>query len=146
MKGARAPKPGHLKGTPFACGPMVPKRSDCKVGFGVHRANQERLYELNRRVKLFHGPEGWFADGTQGQLWEYGKGKLGFTVGSGVMVSKAILNGFTPTQSGDGEANFSCEWTEEAVERLIRLLHLRKRKGYPSNPLKGKESAQRKPI
>jgi len=34
--------------------------------------------------------DGWFASGRFGQVWEYGVGKLGFTVTSGRMISKMI--------------------------------------------------------
>jgi len=48
--------------------------------------------------KLYHGQDGWFASGRPGQVWEYGVGKLGFTVTSGRMISKMIAAGYTPTQ------------------------------------------------
>jgi hypothetical protein len=49
------------------------------------------------------------------------------------MISKALEAGFVPNQRGDGEANFSCAWTDESVERLVRLLKLRIRGGPPAN-------------
>ena len=44
------------------------------------------------------------------------------------MITSAIKAGFVPTQRGDGEANFSCDWTDENVEKLVRLLRLRVRR------------------
>ena len=46
------------------------------------------------------------------------------------MVANAIESGFVATQRGDQEANFSCPWTDETVERLIKLLRLRIRGGW----------------
>ena len=83
--------------------------------------------QLPKRLKLFRGEDGWFARGRQGQVWEYGTGKLGFTVKRPRMVAKAIKAGFVATQRGDQEANFSCPWTQETIERLIRPLRLRTR-------------------
>jgi putative DNA primase/helicase len=34
------------------------------------------------------------------------------------MISKMIAAGYTPTQRGDREANFSCAWTAENIQRL----------------------------
>jgi hypothetical protein len=77
---------------------------------------------------------------------EWGRGKLGFTVGSGYMISKAIEAGFVPTQRGDGEANFSCLWSDENVGKLTKLLRLRIRRpaSLPSNPFRAR-SPQRFP-
>ena len=71
---------GHKKGSPFADGPLFAKAADLGT-FSEHRENSELLRKLNKRLKLFRGDDGWFARGRQGQLWEYGAGKLGFTVG-----------------------------------------------------------------
>ena len=101
------------EGSPFADGALIAKAADLGT-FSGHRENSELLRKLNKRLKLFRGEDGWFARGRQGQVWEYGAGKLGFTVGTGVMISKAIEAGFVPTQRGDGEANFSCSWTDES--------------------------------
>ena len=91
--------------------------------------------QLPKRLKLFRGEDSWFARGRQGQLWEYGTGKLRFAVEAGVMISKAIEAGFVPVQRGDTEANFSCDWTEENIDRLIKLLRLKIRRpaSVPSN-------------
>lgn len=77
-----------------------------------------------------------------GQLWGYGKGKLGFTVASVRMIGFVIEAGFTPTQQGDTEAHFSCSWTDEMIPKLIKLLRLRIRRldptgggGFISNPV-----------
>ena len=110
--------PGHTKGSPFAEGPLIAKAADLGT-FALLRENAGLLRRLNKRLKLFRGEDGWFARGRQGQVWEYGAGKLGFTVGTGIMISKAIEAGFVPNQRGDGEANFSCAWTDELVERLF---------------------------
>jgi hypothetical protein len=128
-------QPGHIKGTPFQDGPLIAKASDLG-SFAEWPENADRLRKLNKRLKLFRGEDGWFARGSQGQLWEYGKGKLGFTVGTGIMISKAIEAGFVPTQRGDGEANFSCLWSDENVGKLAKLLRLRIRRpaSVPSNP------------
>ena len=120
------------EGSPFADGPLIAKAADLGT-FSGYRENSELLRKLNKRLKLFRGEDGWFAPGRLGQVWEYGTGKLGSTVGTGVMISKAIEAGFIPTQRGDGEANFSCDWTDESVEKLIRLLKLRIRGGPPAN-------------
>ena len=63
------------------------------------------------------------------------------------MISKALEAGFVPNQRGDGEANFSCAWTDESVERLVRLLKLRIRGGPPANAFdsgRGPEHRNRK--
>jgi hypothetical protein len=120
------PAPGHKKGSPFAVGALFAKAADLGT-FSGHPENSELLRKLNKRLKLFRGEDGWFARGRKGQLWEYGTGKLGFTVGTPRMVANALEAGFVATQRGDQEANFSCPWTEETIERLIKLLRLRTR-------------------
>ncbi len=115
---------GHKTGSPFQDGPLFAKGADLGT-FSEYPGNSELLRKLNKRLKLFRGEDGWFAKGRLGQLWEYGTGKLGFTVGTGIMISKAIGAGFVSTQRGEGEANFSCPWTDETLERLIKLLRLR---------------------
>jgi hypothetical protein len=112
---------------PFQDGQLFAKAADLGT-FSEYPENSELLRKLNKRLKLFRDEDGWFAKGRQGQLWEWGRGKLGFTVGTGVMVSKAIEAGFMATQRGDGEANFSCDWTDENVAKLARLLKLRVRR------------------
>ena len=49
------------------------------------------------------------------------------------MITIAIAAGFVPTQRGDDEANFSCDWTEENVEKLIAMLKLRIRRAAPAH-------------
>ena len=115
-----------MKGGPFQDGQLFAKAADLGT-FSEYRGNSELLRKLNKRLKLFRGEDGWFAKGRQGQLWEYGRGRLGFTVGTSRMISNALEAGFVPTQRGDQEANFSCAWTDETIERLIKLLRLRTR-------------------
>ena len=126
---------------PFQDGQLFAKAADLGT-FSEYPENSELLRKLNKRLKLFRGEDGWFATGRLGQVWEYGTGNLGFTVGTGVMISKAIEAGFIPTQRGDGEANFSCSWTDESVERLVRLLRLRIRGGPPANAFKSERGPE----
>ena len=49
------------------------------------------------------------------------------------MVANAIKAGFVPTQRGDGEANFSCAWTDETVERLIQVVKIADSRGSAAN-------------
>ena len=65
--------------------------------------------------------------GAQRSAWEYGIHKLGFTVGSAKMITNAIAAGFTISQRGDQEANFRLPWTEMALDRVIKLLRLKRR-------------------
>jgi hypothetical protein len=55
-----------------------------EMGSSPHE-RQEAIHiverQLPKSLKLFRGEDSWFAGGRQGQLWEYGTGKLGFTVG-----------------------------------------------------------------
>lgn len=115
-----------MKGGPFQEGTLFAKAADLGT-FSEYRENSELLRKLNKRLKLFRGEDGWFAAGRNGQVWEWGPGKLGFTVKTPRMVANAIEAGFVPTQRGDGEANFSCAWVDEAIEKLIKLLRLRVR-------------------
>jgi hypothetical protein len=117
-------KPGHITNSPFQSGPLIRKKSEL-LDFAAFPENRSRLSALNKRLKLFRGEDGWFASGRQGQVWEWGRGKLGFTVGTTRMISIAQEAGFVPTQRGDQEANFSCDWNDETIERLIKLLRLR---------------------
>ena len=49
------------------------------------------------------------------------------------MINIAILAiGERPTQRGDDDANFSCEWTDENVKKLVQLLKLRIRRPAPT--------------
>ena len=68
--------PGHIKGTPLQDGPLIAKAASLS-GYAAHKENAVRLFKLNKRVKIFRGEDGWFAQGRQGQLWEWGKDKLG---------------------------------------------------------------------
>ncbi len=75
------------------------------------------------------GVKEWVAIGEKGQLWEYGRGILGVSVEGEKWTPSFIrqVTGFcTVTQNGGGEANLKCGWTPENVERLAKLLKLRK--------------------
>ena len=74
---------GHKHGSPFQEGPLIAKAADLG-SFALFRENARLLRRLNKRLKLFRGEDGWFARARQGQVWEYGTGKLGFTVGTGL--------------------------------------------------------------
>ena len=126
---------GHKHGSPLQAGPLIAKAADLGT-FALFRENADLLRALNKRLKLFRGEDGWFARGRQGQLWEWGRGKLGFTVGTAHMIGPAAEAGFVLAQRGDTEANFSCPWTEENINRLIKLLRLKIRRpaSVPSNP------------
>jgi hypothetical protein len=123
---------GHIKGTVLQSGPLIAKSANLS-GFAEYKENAVALFKLNKRLKIFRGEDGWFASGRHGQLWEWGKGKLGFTVGTANMITIAIAAGFTPTQRGDDEANFSCDWNDENVGRLIWMLKLRIRREAPAH-------------
>jgi hypothetical protein len=129
---------GHKKGSPFADGPLFAKAADLGA-FALFRENADLLRALNKRLKLFRGEDGWFARGRNGQVWEWGRGKLGFTVKTPRMVANALEAGFVATQRGDQEANFSCPW-EENIDRLIKLLRLKIRRpaSVPSNPFQNR--------
>ena len=57
--------------------------------------------QLPKRLKLFRSEDSRFARGRQGQLWEYGTGKLGFTVGTAHRISPATEAGFVPRGHND---------------------------------------------
>lgn len=125
---------GHINGSARQTGPLIRRKSEL-LTFAEFHGNAALLSGLNKYLKLFRGEDGWFATGSGGQLWEYGKSKLGFTVTTTGMIKKARADGFQPTQLGDGEANFSCEWTNENILKLQGLLKLRKRsRGYATTP------------
>ena len=124
---------GHIKGSARQDGPLISKAANLS-GFADYKENSFALFKLNKRLKIFRGEDGWFARGKQGQLWEWGKGKLGFTVTTANMITIAIAAGFVPTQRGDDEANFSCDWTDENVNKLASMLKLRIRREAPSHP------------
>ena len=87
----------HKHGNPFADGPLIAKKADLGT-FSEYPENAEKLRKLNKRVKLFRGEDGWFAKGRCSQVWEYGIGKLGFTIVGGLAINNAINAGFVPTQ------------------------------------------------
>jgi len=127
MKGSRTHRPGFIPGSPFQCGPLIEKACDA-ASFASYPGNGRKIRELNKKVRLFRGADGWFADGGRGQLWEWGRGTLGVTTGHKKAFDSMIAAGLVPTQSGDAEANFSCAWTDENEKLLIRLLKLRPRR------------------
>ncbi len=94
--------------------------------------NQERLILLSRNYRLRRHSDGWFVDGRghTSQIWEFGIGKLGVTIVTRYMERFMHLDWLTPTQVGDGEANFRCDWTDDNLKRLEDLIHLQKRKLY----------------
>ena len=141
---ARPVCPGHKNGNPFQDGPLFAKAADLGT-FALFRENASLLRALNKRLKLFRGEDGWFARGRRGQLWDWGRGKLGFTVGTAHMIGPAAEAGFVPAQRGDAEANFSCLWTEENIDRLIKLLRLKIRRpaSVPSNPFQNRSPEHR---
>jgi hypothetical protein len=78
--------------------------------------------------------DGWVVPGSRGQAWEFGIGKLGFTV----IGAKAVRAGVRKlgdiariTQHGDDEANFVADWTPENLRRIGRHLRLYRRRGAP---------------
>ena len=143
-KASANPVLGHKNRTPFQDGLLFAKAADLGT-FALFRENANLLRALNKRLKLFRGEDGWFARGRQGQLWEWGRGKLGFTVGTAHMIGPAAEAGFVPVQRGDTEANFSCPWTEENIDRLTKLLRLKIRRpaSVPSNPFQNRSPDHR---
>lgn len=119
--------PSHIRGTALQAGPMIWKNTTSETFCGFAE-NADLLSRLNKRVKLFRGKDGWFAHGVGGQVWEYGVRKLGFTVTTAQKINIMIDAGFQPAQRGDDEANFVCEWTDENIGQLIRMLRLRVRR------------------
>ena len=77
--------PGHIKGSPLQSGPLISKAANLSA-FADYKENAVPLFKLNKRLKIFRGEDGWFASGRHGQLWEWGKGKLGFTVTTANMI------------------------------------------------------------
>ncbi len=73
----------------------------------------------------------WVIIGQKGQLWEHGCGMLGITVEGTKWTASFIqqTSDFcTVSQNGSGEANLRCTWNSENVEKLAKLLKLRKRR------------------
>jgi hypothetical protein len=58
--------------------------------FAYFKGNAPKLRTLTKHWKIYHGEDGWVASGRLGQVWEFGVGKLGFTVTSGQMINKMI--------------------------------------------------------
>jgi hypothetical protein len=78
--------------------------------------------------------DGWIAPGSRGQAWEYGSGKLGFTVTGAKAIASALkrLGDLARlTQRGDDEANFVCDWTPGNLNRLARHCRLYRRRTAP---------------
>jgi hypothetical protein len=100
--------------------------------------NKSLMAELFRRHWLELLPsdmvDGWVVPGSRGQAWEYGPGKLGFTVIGAKAVGGAVrkLGDIARiTQHGDDEANFVVDWTPENLRRIGRQLRLYRRRGAP---------------
>jgi DNA polymerase I-like protein with 3'-5' exonuclease and polymerase domains len=55
------------------------------------------------------------------------------TVTTANMITIAIDAGFIPTQRGQDEANFSCDWNDENLDNLTAMLKLRIRRDRPPN-------------
>ena len=125
-------QPSHIKGSARQDGPLISKAANLS-GFTEYKENGFLLFKLNKRLKIFRGEDGWFARGKQGQLWEWGRGKLGFTVTTANTITIAIDAGFIPTQRGDDEAKFSCDWTDANVEKLLSMLRLQIRREAPAH-------------
>lgn len=69
----------------------------------------------------------WVIRGSRGHCFEYGRGKLGFSVegdSQGLVnnVAKETKGFSKPSQLGDSEANFVCDWTPENVAKLSGVL------------------------
>jgi hypothetical protein len=122
--------PSHIKGTALQDGPLISKAANL-MAFADRKENGFLLFKLNKRLKIFRGEDGWFAKGRQGQLWEWGKRKLGVTVTTANMITIARAAGFKTTQCGQDEANFSCDWTDANLEKLASMLRLRIRRDAP---------------
>ena len=58
------------------------------------------------------------------------KSILGLTVTGRQIINKMTTIGFCPTQREDGEANFSCAWTAENIQRRENLLRIRLRASF----------------
>jgi len=114
-------------------GPVV-SRKDIVTGerLGGMSENLRRLLELARKYRLRRHSDGWFIDGKghRSQIWEYGIAKLGLTVVGPRFVKKCYLIGdwLRKQTIGDDEANFWCDWTDENLTRLTKLVGLQKRK------------------
>jgi hypothetical protein len=116
------------KGSVWLAGPIINKRA-AGTRDACFAANEPLLAALLQSHQVRRDPDCWFVDGRLGQLWEYGIGTIGFTVGNGTMIQKAIQAGFVPTHRGNGEANFGqIAWTPEILNKLTKLLRLRRRR------------------
>lgn len=85
----------------------------------------------------------WIVPGRKGQLYERGVNKLGFSVSGTKLIPKiteATASFAKKMQTGDGEANFECLWTEEAVATLKTLLALLTRR--LGSPLKSEDGSR----
>ena len=114
----------------FASGALI-DRTAHGVNIVEYPANSARMDALMATHQVRRSLDGWFVDGTRGQLWEFNPGTLGFTI-TGKRNLKRVLQlsaGWaTVTQRGDDEANLRCDWIPENLRHLTRLLRLRRRK------------------
>jgi len=94
----------------------------------------ERVMELKfNAVSKKHEPwkptEEWVIIGRRGQAFEWGVGRLGITIVSARRIQPLLRDIKTDPeywlksqQIGDDEANFSCDWTEENIDRANKLV------------------------
>ncbi len=113
--------PGDLARFPENASLVVDLFSRFKLGLVV---------DAQGKVLSVDGATEWIAIGARGQLWEYGPGKLGFTV-EGPKRVRCIIRQLGDiahaSQLGDNEANFVCDWTPENLRRVAKALRLHRR-------------------
>ena len=114
----------------FATGALIDRTAQ-GANIVEHSGNAAHMDALMATHQVRRSADGWFVDGARGQLWEFGTGKLGCTI-AGTRNLKRVLQlsaGWAPvTQRGDDEANIKCDWNDETLQNLTRLLGLRRRK------------------
>ncbi len=81
----------------------------------------------------------WVIVGQRGNAYEHGVGQLGITIvgskriGPLVRTIEAIPDHWLSVeQLGDQEANFSCDWTEENVQKVHEIVKFRVRRTNPN--------------
>lgn len=131
-----------MNGTAIERGKFIRKRKDPKE-LAYFFENQEMVANLFGRFRMeyvcdskgipFQAEKEWIIPGSRGQIWEYGIGKIGFTVSgdSGKKVSnieRETKNFAKVTQRGDCEANFVCDFSLQNIQFLHSILKLRIRR------------------
>ena len=114
----------------FTTGALI-DRTAHGVNLVEYPANAAKLDALMLTHQVRRSIDGWFVDGTRGQLWEFGDGRVGFTIDGKrnlKRVRQLSADWATVTQHGDDEMNLRCDWTTENLQHLTRLLRLRRRK------------------